>query len=69
MSSPRIGLELGERIKDDMSEWEPKHRQKAKETIVKVAALGYVQQDERGANFVRLRKGENYWIAMIDFEE
>jgi hypothetical protein len=68
MSSPMIGLELGERMKDDMSEWDPKDRQKAKETIAKVAALGYVQQDERGANFVRLRKGDNYWIAMIDFE-
>jgi hypothetical protein len=69
MSSPMIGLELGERMKDDMSEWDPKDRQKAKETIAKVAALGYDQQDERGANVVvRLHKGENYWIAMIDFE-
>jgi hypothetical protein len=67
-TSPMIGLQLGEQLADDMSTWEPEDRQKAIETISKVATLGWAQQDIRGGNFVRLRKGEKCWIAMIDFE-
>ena len=67
-TSPMIGLQLGEQLNDDMSAWDPVDLEKANETIAKVAALGWVQRDMRGSNFVRLRSGEKSWIAMIDFE-
>ena len=63
-----IGLELGERLDDNMLLWTPEDRQKAEDTTAKVAALGWVQNDLRGSNVVRLRRGEKDWIAMIDFE-
>lgn len=67
-TSPMIGLQLGEQLGDDMSAWDTEDLKKAEETIAKVSALGWVQHDMRGCNFVRLRSGENDWIAMIDFE-
>lgn len=52
-----------------MSAWDAEDIKKADETVAKVAALGW-EQDEilRGSDFARLRKGERSWIAMIDFE-
>ena len=58
----------GRATNNHMSAWDPEDLEKADETIAKVAALGWVQRDVRGSNFVRLRNGEKYWIAMIDFE-
>lgn len=64
-TSPKIGLELGEPLPDDMSNWPDSELEKANETIRKIRELGWEQQDVRGANFVRLKDGQ---IAMIDFE-
>lgn len=54
-----IGLQLGEQLHDDMSAGNPKDLEKANEIIAKVAALGLVQRDMRGSNFVRLPNGKN----------
>lgn len=67
-TSPMIGLQLGEPLCDDMSIWDEEDRKKADETIEQVAALGWEQHDMRGSNFVRLRKGNRDYIAMVDFE-
>ena len=67
-TSPMIGLQLGEPLGDDMSTWDADDRKKAEETIEKVAALGWIQHDMRGSNFVRLNEGRNDYVAMIDFE-
>ena len=63
-----IALQLGEPLWDDMSLWLMEDCKKAEETIIKVSTLGLEQHDMRGNNFVRLRKGKQYYVAMIDFE-
>ena len=68
-TSPMIGLELGEPLADDMSEWPDVDLQKANETMKKIRELGWHQKDVRGANFVRLKAlDQEDRIAMIDFE-
>lgn len=68
-TSPLIGLELGEPLEDNMSDWPEKDRQEARETMEKIRELGWYQQDVRGANFVRLKGlDQKDRIAMIDFE-
>ncbi|KAL3933864.1 MAG: hypothetical protein SGARI_003606 [Bacillariaceae sp.] len=70
-SAPRIGLELGEPLPDDMSVWSPTDQKKANETIKKIEEFGWTQTDVRGANFVRLKakaESNEATIAMIDFE-
>lgn len=64
-TSPMIGLELGDRLPDDMSTWCEADLQKANETVSKIKALGLHQTDFRGSNFIRLRGNK---IGMIDFE-
>lgn len=58
----------GRTLGDDMSVWDAEDRKKAEMTIEKIAALGWVQRDMRGSNFVRLRKRKEDFVAMIDFE-
>ena len=64
-TSPLIGMELGEPLPDDMTEWAGADRKKADETVYQMKEHGWHQKDVRGANFVRL-KGDR--IAMVDFE-
>ena len=64
-TSPLIGMELGEPLPDDMTEWAEADRKKADETVYQMKEHGWHQKDVRGANFVRL-KGDR--IAMVDFE-
>jgi hypothetical protein len=69
-TSPVIGLQLGEPIdEDEIEDWPKEDQIKMEETIAKVRALGWEQEDHRGTNFVRLvdQDGEKR-IAMIDFE-
>jgi hypothetical protein len=69
-TSPVIGLQLGEPIEeDDIEDWPEEDQVKVKETIAKVKALGWEQEDHRGTNFVRLVDQDGIKrIAMIDFE-
>jgi hypothetical protein len=68
-TSPMIGLQLGEQLQDDMSEWTEEDRKCAEDTMEKVKELGWEQEDVRGANFVRLTGLDGVArIAMIDFE-
>jgi hypothetical protein len=67
-TSPMIGLELGEQLADDMTEWSEEDLHKADTTIAKIRELGWCQKDTRGANFVRIRGEKTDWVAMIDFE-
>ena len=64
-----LGYQLGEPLVDDMTKWHEDDFKSACETIEKVRNLGWVQDDMRGANFVRLMGPDNVErIAMIDFE-
>jgi hypothetical protein len=69
-TSPVIGLQLGEPIEEDyIGDWPEEDQVKVEETIAKVKALGWEQEDHRGTNFVRLVDQDGIKrIAMIDFE-
>jgi hypothetical protein len=68
-TSPMIGLQLGEQLEDDMSNWSKEDYKSAEATMEEVKKLGWEQDDVRGANFIRLTGPDNIKrIAMIDFE-
>jgi hypothetical protein len=65
-----IGLQLGEQLEDDMSDWSKEDFESAEAapTMEEVKRLGWEQEDVRGANFIRLTGPDNIKrIAMIDF--
>jgi hypothetical protein len=69
-TSPMIGLQLGEQLEDDMSDWSKEDFESAEAapTMEEVKRLGWEQEDVRGANFIRLTGPDNIKrIAMIDF--
>ena len=69
-TSPMIGMQLGEPMPDDFDKWTAEDLVRRDAAVAAVKALGWVQTDFRGANFVRLAADGNGtgFIAMIDFE-
>jgi hypothetical protein len=68
-TSPMIGLQLGEQLEDDMSEWSEEDYKSAKAAMEEVKKLGWEQEEVQGANFIRLTGPDKIpRIGMIDFE-
>ena len=64
------GLQVGEPMENDMKSWSEEERNSAAVSLEKIRELGWIQNDCRGSNFVRLWMEDGSWsIAVIDLEE
>ena len=53
---------------DDIGQWDEADIILMKKTLSEVRKLGWIQEDLRGLNFVRLIKDGKEFIAMVDME-
>jgi hypothetical protein len=71
---PSLGMQLGQPVYhnvekwDDIGQWDEADIILMKKTLSEVRKLGWIQEDLRGLNFVRLIKDGKEFIAMVDME-
>ena len=68
-SNAAIGLQVGEPMPEDIDSWTEEERNRAALSLEEIRKFGWVQNDCRGSNFVRLTREDGSWsIAAIDLE-
>lgn len=64
-NQPSFGIQFWEKLNDSIDVWEETNKQNKGHKVEAIKKIGFVQNDKRGSNFLRLRG----YTTMMDFKD